>query len=317
MTGRPNLLSVQKIWDHAPHNAMTDLIRYKERWFCTFRESDQHVYGQGGNIRIISSRDGVGWQSYALVAESGVDLRDPKLSISPSGKLMLLCGGTVYRDGNIYESLHSRVSFSDDGRIWTPFEKVLPAHEWLWRITWHLGIAYGAAYSRSDPKDKYKEWHIKLYCSEDGIHFQKITQWDIKSYPNETTLRFLKTGQMVALVRRDGKRNNEALIGLSDFPYTEWHWKKTHQYFGGPNFLVTSQETLWAAGRILINSPYAQLEKTVLARMDLNDIRPSLILPSGGDCSYPGLVLHENVLWVSYYSSHESGTAIYLARVAI
>jgi len=39
-----------------------------------------------------------------------------------------------------------------------------------------------------------------------------------------------------------------------------------------------------------------------------------LILPSGGDTSYPGLVWHEDQLWVSYYSSHEEKTAIYLAR---
>ena len=40
-----------------------------------------------------------------------------------------------------------------------------------------------------------------------------------------------------------------------------------------------------------------------------------LKLPSGGDCSYPGLVWHNNLLWVSYYSSHEGKTSIYLATV--
>ena len=42
-----------------------------------------------------------------------------------------------------------------------------------------------------------------------------------------------------------------------------------------------------------------------------------LKLPSGGDCSYPGLVLHEGLLWVSYYSSHEGKTSIYLAKVQL
>ena len=40
-----------------------------------------------------------------------------------------------------------------------------------------------------------------------------------------------------------------------------------------------------------------------------------LALPSGGDTSYPGLVLHEGVIWVSYYSSHEGKTSVYLAKV--
>ena len=42
-----------------------------------------------------------------------------------------------------------------------------------------------------------------------------------------------------------------------------------------------------------------------------------LKLPSGGDTSYAGLVLHEGLLWVSYYSSHEGKTSIYLAKVEI
>ena len=30
-----------------------------------------------------------------------------------------------------------------------------------------------------------------------------------------------------------------------------------------------------------------------------------LRLPSAGDCSYPGMVYHDEMLWVSYYSAHE------------
>ena len=42
---------------------------------------------------------------------------------------------------------------------------------------------------------------------------------------------------------------------------------------------------------------------------------PVLTLPSGGDCSYPGLVWNEDLLWMSYYSSHDGKTSIYLARI--
>jgi len=42
-----------------------------------------------------------------------------------------------------------------------------------------------------------------------------------------------------------------------------------------------------------------------------------LRLPSGGDTSYPGMVLHDGILWVSYYASHEGKTSIYLAKVRI
>jgi len=51
--------------------------------------------------------------------------------------------------------------------------------------------------------------------------------------------------------------------------------------------------------------------------MEPDRYEPVLTLPSGGDCSYPGLVWHENLLWMSYYSSHEGKTSIYLAKIEI
>jgi len=46
-------------------------------------------------------------------------------------------------------------------------------------------------------------------------------------------------------------------------------------------------------------------------------LSPLLELPSGGDCSYPGMVFFEDHLYVTYYSSHEGKTSIYLAKVKI
>jgi hypothetical protein len=42
-----------------------------------------------------------------------------------------------------------------------------------------------------------------------------------------------------------------------------------------------------------------------------------LALPSKGDSSYAGLAMHKGLLWVSYYSSHEGKTSIYLAKVKL
>ena len=41
-------------------------------------------------------------------------------------------------------------------------------------------------------------------------------------------------------------------------------------------------------------------------------------LPSGGDCSYPGFVaLDESRGLLSYYSSHDGSTSIYLAEIVL
>src|SRR5687767_12730239 len=92
---KAEILEVRKIWDEGRHNAFTDLLRWKDRWWCTFREGEDHVGGEGA-IRILTSTDGVTWESAAKLTEKGIDLRDPKLTVMPFGNLMLNCGGSVY-----------------------------------------------------------------------------------------------------------------------------------------------------------------------------------------------------------------------------
>src|SRR3954468_19918988 len=87
------LVSVERIWDVGAHNAFTDLIRWRDKWYCTFREADAHVGGDG-KVRVLESVDGRAWGPVALVAEEGIDLRDPKLSITPDGRLMIVAGGS-------------------------------------------------------------------------------------------------------------------------------------------------------------------------------------------------------------------------------
>src|SRR5918992_4804175 len=82
----PEVQSLAKIWDQGKHNAFTDLIRWREKFYCTFREADAHVGGDG-KLRVLESTDGTKWKSVALVAEEGIDLRDPKLSIAPDDRL--------------------------------------------------------------------------------------------------------------------------------------------------------------------------------------------------------------------------------------
>ena len=48
----PEIVEVRKIWDAAPHNAFTDLQRFKGRWYCAFREGREHAAaGDYGKLR--------------------------------------------------------------------------------------------------------------------------------------------------------------------------------------------------------------------------------------------------------------------------
>lgn len=316
---------VTKIWDAGKHNAFTDLIRFKGRWYCTFREANAHVGGDG-KLRVLSSADGSKWESAALLAEAGIDLRDPKLSITPDGRLMIVAGGSVYQ-GTKLVGRQPRVAFSKDGKDWTPPKRVLSEGDWLWRVTWHGGKCYGVSYNAAqrntkDAKEAAKtgkaepgpaDWKLKLWVSTDGEKYDLVTHLDVPGHPNETTLRFTPAGEMVALVRREGG-NGKGWVGTSPAPYTAWQWKELSARVGGPNFTFIPDGPTVAAVRL-----YDGKVRTSLCVLDVRagQLAEALKLPSGGDTSYAGLVWHDGLLWVSYYSSHGGKSAIYLARVKV
>src|SRR5262245_51131496 len=299
----PELVSVTKIWDQGKHNAFTDLIRWRGQWYCTFREADAHVGGDG-KLRVLTSADGDKWEPVALVVEDGIDLRDPKLSITPDDRLMIVAGGSVYKGTKTLMGMQPRVTFSKDGREWTPPQRVLAEGDWLWRVTWHEGRAYGVAYGRGDAKPK-------LVAGEDGVHYDLITPLEVPGQANETTLRFLPGGEMLALVRRE-EGSAFGWIGSSKPPYKEWKWHETKHRLGGPNFIRLPDGGLWAVSR-----SYPGGAKTALARMSRDSYEPVLTFSSGGDTSYAGLAWHDGLLWISFYSSHEGKTSIYLAKVRV
>jgi len=118
---------------------------------------------------------------------------------------------------------------------------------------------------------------------------------------------------MVALVRREGG-NRKGWVGTSTAPYKEWRWKELPAQVGGPNFIFQQDGPTIAAVRL-----YDGKVRTSLCLLDVKDgiLAEALKLPSGGDTSYAGLVWHDNLLWVSYYSSHEGKSAIYLAKAKL
>jgi hypothetical protein len=306
------VIETRKIWDAAPHSAFTDLTRHAEAWWCVFREGSAHVPGTNGKIRVLRSSDLQTWESAALLAEEGIDLRDPKITAHPDGRLMLLAGGSVYPgDENLPNRRRTgaatRVFFSGDGKEWTKPQPVsLGEGEWLWRVTWHDGAGYGVAYNVARP---HKDFVATLWKTSDGVNYEKVAQLNPPCWPNETTLRFALDGTLHALVRGE-QPDKHAIFGTSKAPYTDWQWIDASHAAQGPNFLVPPTGRFFYAGRDLEGGA-----KTVVGEIRDGRCVPQATLPSGGDCSYPGLVWQRGELIVSYYSSHEGKAAIYLARL--
>jgi hypothetical protein len=297
------LIEVKKIWDQAAHNALTDLVRYRNLWFCAFREGEDHVSPEG-KIRILISEDAFVWNSGSLISIPEVDLRDPKITVTPSGGLMLNAGG-AYGPASPFRH-QSFVWFSWDGMDWSAPEMIGDPNFWLWRVTWNRDIAYGIAYSTVEPSG------IRLYSSSDGVKYDVVAnRLFVDGSPNEATIVFRKDNTALCLLRRDAGKAS-AMLGRSKPGYEHWDWKDLGVRVGGPNLLVLPDGRIIAAIRRYGQQPWTSLSWLDPAQSLLTEF---LALPSGGDTSYAGLQWYEGILWVSYYSSHEERTSIYLAKV--
>lgn len=307
------IISIERIWDRALHNAFTDLIHFQGRFYCCFREGTAHVHGVNGSIRIIASPDGQNWYSVAHLIEAEVDLRDPKLSVTPDGRLMVAMGGSFYKNRELVKR-EPRVAFSDRrGASFTPPQPVVidstirTDNDWLWRVSWHGKKGYGVVYQQRE-----LESITHLVETEDGLRFKHICTFAIEGEPNETTLRFLANGHMVALVRREGG-DQRGMIGSSSPPYSTWAWRKLPARLGGPNLVILPDDSLLCGTRQYLPENEA---RTILARVTLDGgFEPVVTLPSGGDTGYPGMAVQDGLLYVSYYSSQEGRSMIYFARI--
>ena len=306
------VMSVERIWD-TNYCAFTSLVKYNGRYYCSFREASAHLFDADGKAegkaRIIVSDDGCHWQSLALFHKEGMDLRDPKLSVTPDGQLMMLMGGSVYENRKLV-NMFPQVTFSSDGEHFSELQPVVIDSavcrdmEWIWRVVWHGDTGYGVMYGSS----------YALLKTTDGVRYQLVTPLEVSGKPNETAVGFRSDSTMFLMVRRE-EGDKRGWWGEAQPPYTQWQWQEMDIPLGGPDFTIVG-DTLCITGT---RSLYAT-EKTMMLKGNLQGkMEEVCMLPSGGDDnSYTGMLIEGDQLWVTYYSRHETPmAAIYLAKMPL
>ena len=179
----------------------------------------------------------------------------------------------------------------------------------MWRAVWAPdGNGYSLCYATKEPS------FLRLYRSTDPTRWEMLADKILLGHgdPNETGLIFRKDASSVCLVRVDGKTRT-SMLGTSSPRYEKWEWKDLGVQIGGPALIELPDQ------RLVVGVRLAGPDRTSLCWLDVAQARLEefLKLPSAGDTGYPGLVLFDGKLWVSYYSSHEGKAKIYLAEVAI
>ncbi|RXJ69345.1 hypothetical protein CRV08_04905 [Halarcobacter ebronensis] len=309
MKDKFELISVDKIWDKAPHNAFTDLIRYDNSWYCTFREGDDHF--TNGKIRVISSKDGKKWKNIKFFRNKKFDYRDPKFSITAKNELMI--NTAIHFIDSLNKNIYQSATWlCGDDKTWSDAYTCPSGKDcWRWSVSWVEKKAYSIAYIGKDRLGC-------LYSSKDGKSWRAVKKEffpDSISLGNESSLVFLKNKDAYCLLRRDAGTCT-GILGYSKPPYKNWDWKDLKVRIGGPKIIYLEEKNLFLAV-VRLND---EKVRTSLCLLDPKNakLEELLELPSGGDTSYAGMVYFENLLWISYYSSHEEDkTSIYLAKVKI
>lgn len=321
---RPNRARVDRTlvvedWDIVSddmHNSNTDLIRLEPSFFLVHAVSPHHFASTGCVLALSTSGDGRHWQRLATFSSPQEDIRDPKLAVI-GNRLFLYALVNRSFDPEPYTTVFA-VS-EDGGRTWTALQR-LANEGWLfWKPRTRDGLTwYAAAY-----------WHehgrSALFSSTDGIEWSKVaTIFDGGRRNDETDLAFLPDGRMLATSRLEGDfrewgygmffgdPTGATLISAADPPYTGFRitgesrltrldgpalFSHAGRTFAVGRFQPERRQPFLRQGSLFARKRTALFEVTSEGLVWLSD------LPSAGDTSYAGVVLHAGSAYISYYTS--------------
>lgn len=320
--------NIRRAYHNGEHNAFTDMIRWKGKFWLTFRSCpDGHMVFPTSSIRILSSKDAVEWKEEHQFSVPRRDVRDPHF-LAFGDQLFVYTGtwwsgnGELPREEyNLNRHLGYAV-FSGDGETWSePTQLEGTYGHYIWRAAAYEGKAYLCGrrkrnYSEQENGSGVSEIvESAMLESEDGIHWRFHSLFQ-ETRGNETAFLFEPDGTLLA-ISRCGART--AQLSRTKPPWKEKSLIDLPTYLGGPLLTKWGDRTL-VGGRLNTKEG----PRTTLYWLEENELVPFLELPSGGDNSYPGFVELDNGNGlVSWYSSHERDadgneiTAIYLADLIL
>lgn len=316
---------VRRVFHNGEHNAFTDLIQWRDRYWLTFRSCpDGHMVHPTSRIIILSSADMETWEREFEFSVPLRDTRDPHF-LSFQGKLFVFTGTwysgetTLPRDAYDLNKHLGYGAWTDDGVDWQGPQQLEGTYgHYIWRAAAHDGTAYLCARRNKGYAQVNGERDIvesAMLQSDDGLNWRYHSQFQ-DTHGDETAFVFEDDGSLTAVSRRGG---GAAELVRSQPPYKEMTRTDLAEYIGGP--LLTRWNSRWVVGgrRNTEDGP-----KTVLYWLVDGALHPFAELPSGGDNSYPGFVeLSPTHAVVSWYSSHEKDsdgetiTAIYMADLIL
>jgi hypothetical protein len=319
------VVNVRRAFHNGEHNAFTDLVRFQNRLYLTFRSCpDGHMVFPTASIIIMASdNDGQDWQQVHRFSVAKRDTRDPHFLVFRDRLFVYTgtwyCGDGPPKQRDLNEHL-GYAAWTSDGSEWhSPVMLEGTYGHYIWRAATYGGKAYLCGRRKREfvriatPEDD-PAVQSAILESDDGLVFRYKALFQ-EEFGDETAFLFEPDGALVAIARTGGGRNAQLVRAASlEQPVTR---VDLGQPIGGPLLRKWDGRYLVGGRKTSGGSP-----KTTLFWLVRELLHEAAELPSGGDNSYPGLVeLGPGQALLSYYSSHERDddghpiTAIYLAEL--
>jgi hypothetical protein len=320
--------NLRRVFHNNEHNAFTDLVRFRDHIYLTFRSCpDGHDVNSTASVIVIRSKDeGKSWEQVHRFSVPLRDTRDPHFLVFKE-RLFIYTGTWWSGTGNLpreKRDMNEHLGYaivSDDGAKWSePIMLEGTYGHYIWRAAAHGDKAYLCGRRKTNfntgAQGEGSGIQSAMLESDDGLIWKKRALFT-ENGGNETAFLFERDGAVLAVDRHSSKHS---LLIRSKPPYTEWSRQPLERFIGGP-LLVKWGEHYLVGGR---HSTKDRGPKTTLYWLVGDKLQEFTEFPSAGDNSYPGFVeLSPTRALISYYSSHEKHedgkpfTAIYLAELNI
>ncbi|MFZ5856862.1 MAG: sialidase family protein [Chloroflexota bacterium] len=301
-------LQTWTVVDDGKHNAFTDLLHWRGQFWLAYISSPSHFASKHSRVVILRSDDAQDWQEVVRFSGNGEDIRDPKLGVV-DGQLFLYALLNKRFDPEPYKTI---TAHSNDGATWSALEAVTPTGWLLGRpvttdnATWFT------------PAHRIDHGTAALLRSTDGVTWEIHSTIHAGDRADETAVQLLADGRLLAVTRLEagggilGNAQAGTLISSARPPFTEWTqlgWSKVTR-LDGPT-LVRHGERVYALGRrqVRVARPFLGQgsalgrKRSALFVVEDGALIHLIDLPSAGDTSYPGAVIVNEKLFVSYYTN--------------
>ena len=348
------LHSVETIHHDGGHNAFTDIVRWKDRYWVCFRNATSHRSIEG-RICVVSSPDLEDWSDSAVPINTPEDNRDPKLfvfndrlyvtsmTIRRSFEKAETCEGKI-----LTEDFFSLVSYTEDGVRWSEPYRVWDAFKGLWWADAHGGHVYGSGYVHKPVDDRgsplpgstlIEMSSAEFVASDDGLEWRTLSVISRDRRPTECALAFLPDGRAVGFLRHELEANPFPEIVVAEPPYTEWKVAYSFPYWTNGPCLGLVGDTLVASSRAMLDWDSTPRDVVELADpgairglqimtvdVDKGEVKPELVIScpphpedDWPDVAYAGILdLGEGHFVMSYYEGLKKAYSdIKLARLSL